>query len=62
MPNSLNYGDSINHNYIQPHYVPVCRNNIDNIEIDIISDIGDPIHFVSGKVVVKLRFRPKRIY
>jgi hypothetical protein len=62
VPNSLRYGDNINHNNIQPHYVPVCKANFDNIEIDLRSDTGEPIQFASGKVIVKLHFRPKRIY
>jgi hypothetical protein len=62
VPNNLRYGDTINHNYIQPHYVPVSRNNFDNIEIDIRSDTGDAIHFLTGKVVVKLHFKPKTIF
>lgn len=62
VPNSLRYGDNISHNYIQPHYMPVTRNNIDSIEIDLRSDTGEPIHFVSGKVIVKLHFRPRTVF
>jgi hypothetical protein len=57
VPNNLRYGDNISHNYIQPHYIPVTRNNIDNIEIDLRSDTGELIQFASGKIIVKLHFR-----
>lgn len=62
VPNSLKYGDYISHNYIQPHYIPVTRNNIDYIEIDLRSDTGELIQFVSGKVIVKLHFRSRSIF
>jgi hypothetical protein len=62
IPNSLKYGDYISHNYIQPHYIPVTRNNIDYIKIDLRADTGESIQFVSGKVIVKLHFRPRITY
>jgi hypothetical protein len=57
VPNNLRYGDNISHDYIQPHYIPIIRNNIDNIEIDF--DTGESIQFVSGKVIVKSHFRTR---
>ena len=56
---STNYS---NENYVEkifdsPHYVPLSRNNLETIEVDIRSDLGDPIQFQTGKVVVKLHFR-----
>lgn len=48
--------------YDSPHYIPVSRNNIESIEIDIRSDKGLPINFTSGRVVVKLSFRKKNLY
>lgn len=62
VPNNLKYGDTINHMYSQPHYVPVCRNNINIVEIDLRSDTGEKVSFKSGKVVAKLHFRPKRLF
>ena len=49
-----NYFEKI---YDSPHYVPLSRNNLETIEVDIRSDLGEPIQFQSGKVVVKLHFR-----
>lgn len=48
--------------YDSPHYVPVIRNNIDTILIDIRSDLGEHIQFGEGVVVVKLHFRKKSYY
>jgi hypothetical protein len=48
--------------YDSPHYVPVSRTNIESIEIDIRSDLGKPIYFQSGRVMVKLHFRRKHLY
>ena len=45
-----------------PHYIPLARNNLENIEIDIRCDLGKPIQFQSGKVIVKLHFRKKHFY
>ena len=41
-----------------PHYIPVARNNLDTIEIDI----RNPIYFTSGEVVVKVYFKIKNLY
>ena len=45
-----------------PHYLPVSRNNIDTIEIDIRNHFGEPILFTTGEVVVKLHFKRKSYY
>jgi len=54
--------NSVTDNYVEqifdsPHYVPIARNNLETIEVDIRSDAGKPIQFHSGKVIVKLHFR-----
>ena len=54
-------------NYVEkifdsPHYIPLARNNLETIEIDIRCDLGKPIQFQSGKVVVKLHFRKKSFF
>ena len=54
--------NNTNENYVEiiynsSHYVPLSRNNLETIEVDIRSDLGEPIQFQSGKVVVKLHFR-----
>lgn len=40
-----------------PYYLPVSRNRIDTIEIDLRSDFGEQILFELGKVVAKLHFK-----
>jgi hypothetical protein len=40
-----------------PYYIPVSRSNIDTIEIDLRTDMGDRIVFEAGKVMCKLHFR-----
>ena len=55
------YGEIISRTYTKLHYVPLQRNYFDSIEINIATDAGKPIHFESGKVVVKLHFRPRKL-
>ena len=38
------------------------RSNIETIEIDIRSDLGEKIQFQSGQVIIKLHFRRKNFY
>ncbi len=40
-----------------PHYVPVIRNYIENIQVSIESDLGDNAKFQIGKSLVKLHLR-----
>ena len=56
---NLNFTSKI---FDSPHYIPVARNNIDTIDIDIRNHLGDPIYFTSGEVVVKLHFKRKSFY
>ena len=55
----LNFTSKI---FDSPHYIPVARNNLDTIEIDITNHLGNPIYFTSGEVVVKLHFKRKNLY
>ena len=45
-----------------PHYIPVSRNIIDTIKIDIRNHFGEPILFTTAEVVVKLHFKRKSYY
>ena len=45
-----------------PHYIPVSKNNIDTIEIDIRNHFGEPILLKTGEVVVQLHFQRKSYY
>ena len=47
----------INHIYTTPIYVPLQRKNFSTVEINIMSDTGEPVPFVSGKSLVVLHFR-----
>ena len=43
-----------------PHallYVPLQKKQFDTIEINIMTDTGDPVHFVDGKTVTVLEFK-----
>ena len=55
-----NPGEIINKTYDSPHYISLKQKLVDTIEIDIRGDTGQPIPFVSGKVIVKLHFRKRR--
>lgn len=50
-------GDMSHIQYDQPRYVPLQKKTFDSVEIDIRDDIGDPIPFDSGKLIVTLHFR-----
>jgi len=54
-------GDIVRTTYEKPLYVPLQQKSFDSIEIDIRSDTGDPIPFESGKVIVTLHFRLRKI-
>ena len=43
-----------------PHallYVPLQKKQFDTIEINIMTDTGDTVHFVDGKMVTVLEFK-----
>ena len=57
------HGDICEKIFHSPHYVPVVAKEFDTLEIDIKADIGQQsVDFKSGKVVVKLHFRKKRMF
>ena len=51
------HGKSVTKAFDQPQYLPVRRQTLDTIEIDIKDNAVDSISFQHGKVVVKLHFR-----
>lgn len=53
--------ECVNIVYDKPHYIPVSKHHIDTITIEIKSDQNKKVPFRSGKVLVKLHFRPRRI-
>jgi hypothetical protein len=58
VPHRQVFGEYICETYTTPHYVPVKKEIFDSIEIDIKSDTGEPIRFSTGKLVIKLHFKP----
>ena len=56
---SLNqtFGEYVNKIFATPNYIPVSKNKIDTIDIDIRSDTGEKVQLSSGKVFIKLHFR-----
>ena len=61
VPNAQ-YNEYIHVIYDNPHYIPVLKSNFETIEIDIRSDTGESVLFNTGKVFIKLHFRPKRLF
>ena len=42
------------------HYVPVSKSVIDQVHISIKTETGSNVPFVTGKTMIKLRFRRKK--
>jgi len=49
---------SNNINFNPPYFYPLELNEIDTIEIKLCNEIGEPIHFQTGSVIVTLLFHP----
>ena len=45
--------------FLNVDYLPVTRDRIDDIHIRLMTDAGEPIPFVDGRVFLKLHFRRK---
>lgn len=52
------YGDVVSLRYNTVHYLPVLKNYIKSIHIEIKTDRNKYVDFVYGKTIVKLHFRP----
>ena len=50
-------GDIIHYSYDTPRYIPLQKKNFSSIEMDIRDDLGKPIAFETGKLLVTLHFR-----
>jgi hypothetical protein len=53
------YGHMVKAIFTHPYYVPIDRNDFDTIEININTELGNPVPFEFGKSVVTLHFRRK---
>ena len=42
------------------HYIPVSKSVIDQVHLSIKTDTGSNVHFVTGKTMIKIRFRRKK--
>ena len=50
-------GTVVHRYYDKTIYVPLQKKNFDTVELDIRSDLGEPIQFTGGKVCAVLHFR-----
>jgi len=44
-----------------PLYVPLQKKHFDTVEINIMTDTGEPVHFAEGKSVIFLEFKRIRL-
>ena len=51
------HGENVRVTYDHPHYVPLSRRDFDTIEININTELGQPVPFEFGKSVVTLHLR-----
>ena len=51
------HGENVNITFNPARYVPVSKHRFDSIQIDIRSDIGEPVPFESGRLSTTLHFR-----
>lgn len=52
------HGDLITFSYNRLHYVPVNKQRLQDIQIELKTDLNTPIRFTYGKTICKLHFRP----
>ena len=50
-------GESVTRVFSPPRYIPMRRTNFESIEIDIKDDLGEPVAFEGGRVVVTVHCR-----
>lgn len=53
------YGDIVTLSYNRLHYVPVNKHRIQDIQIELKTDLNTPVRFKYGKTICKLHFRPR---
>src|SRR5437868_12470701 len=56
---TLYKGETISYHYKTIYYYPLARNTFDTIEINLLSDYGEPLKFTGGKTLLQLHFRRK---
>lgn len=50
-------GQVVTKTFERPMYVPLCKQQMDTVEIDISRDTGEEVQFMQGKVTCTLHFR-----
>ena len=56
-----NYIEHYTHVFNKPHYLPVSLQHIESIHIDLRNDQGQNIPFITGRSIVKLHFRRRKL-
>ncbi len=51
------HGDRIGERFVNPMYLPIQKKKFGSIEINIMTDKGDPVPFIDGRSTVLLHFR-----
>lgn len=59
VPVNSNFGEMNWIHYDRPHFVPLSRGNINDLEINLKDDTGELISFEAGKSIITLVFRRK---
>lgn len=60
LANTTNNPDQYTHVFTNVHYIPVSRRNIETIQLDLRTDTGEYVSFLSGPSILKLHFRRRR--
>jgi hypothetical protein len=56
IPQNSRWGEQIVLKYEEPHYIPLCTNIIEVIEVDFKDELGNTLPFEFGRTIVKLHF------
>ena len=59
MPYTFNNDEVFEHEFVNPTYIPVQKNEFDNIHIYITTEDGELIQFEAGPFKANLHFRQR---
>ena len=62
LPATNQTNDIIHYIFQKPHYIPLAKRNFNFIEILLTTDTGKQVQLPSGKTVVTLHLRPRRVH
>ena len=57
---TVEYGDTVYKEFLNPVYVPVAMNELRQVDLALFNDSGDQIQFTEGRTVVTLHFRKRQ--